>query len=258
MTPIDEIGLQRTRRHFFGQCGLSLGSMALLALERRARAAAIPGPAPATAAAPSPFGPRPPHFPAKAKSVIFLFMAGGPSHLELFDPKPMLAKLHGQLPPESFTKGKRFAFIKPDATLLGCKRKFARHGDSGAELSELLPHTAKIADKIAVLRSMKTDVFNHGPAKVFLNTGSPRFGRPAMGAWATYGLGSEADDLPGFVVLNSGPRGPRGGTSLYASGFLPTSHQGVPFRESGDPILNLSSPPGVDLDRQRQTIDAVN
>ena len=199
------------------------------------------------------------HHEPKAKSVIFLFMAGGPSQLDLFDEKPKLRELNGQVIPESYVKGKRFAFIKPDAKLLGTGRKFARHGESGAELSELLPHLATTADDICLVKSMATDVFNHGPAKLFVNTGSPQFmGRPSMGAWVTYGLGSESQNLPGFVVLQSGPRGPRGGAPLWASGFLPTNFQGVPLRSGKEPILNLANPAGIDQDRQREFTSAVN
>lgn len=247
--------LEQTRRHFFGGCALSLGSMALASLMRTGAGVGSANAAPAQFV--NPMEPKPGHFAAKAKRVIFLFMAGGPSHLDLFDPKPKLQELHGQPIPPSFTENKRFAFIKGDAQLMASQRKFQRHGKSGAEISELLPHTASIADDIAIIRSMKTDVFNHGPAKVFINTGSPQFGRPSMGAWVTYGIGSESQNLPGFVVLNSGPRGPRGGTSLYGSGFLPTTYQGVPLRTKGEPILDLSSPKGYDRRRQRAVLDAV-
>ena len=204
-----------------------------------------------------PLAPKKPHFPAKAKAVIYLFMAGAPSQLELFEPKPELNALHGQKVPESFTAGKRFAFIKGDAKLLGSVRKFDRHGQCGMNLSELLPHHRDIVDDVCWLRGMKTDVFNHGPAKCFINTGSPQFGRPSMGAWATYGLGSESDSLPGFVVLQSGPRGPRGGAALYGSGFLPSVHQGVPFLKGASPILDLAPPPGIDMKRQGEFTDAV-
>ena len=248
----DMTSLHSTRRHFFRDCGVGLGGMALgslLARESRA--------APAT----NPLAPKPGHFEPKAKAVIFLFMAGGPSQFELFDPKPELQKLHGQPIPESFVKGKRFAFMdtfaKERPKLLGTGRKFTRHGKTGAYVSECLPHFAKIVDDVAFVRSVATNVFNHGPAKVFFNSGSPQFGRPAMGSWVTYGLGSESTDLPGFVVLQSGPRGPRGGAGLWSSGFLPTTFQGVPFRSGGDPIINLSSPAGVTRDRQKEVIDTI-
>jgi len=253
MTQINPLLLQ-TRRHFFGQCGVGLGAAALAALFNDGRAAADD-------ALTNPLAPKKPHFPAKAKRVIFLFMAGGPSQLELFDYKPKLNELNGQPIPDEFIKGKRFAFMdtfsaKPPK-LLATRRKFARHGNAGTWLSECLPHTAGIVDDIAVVRSMATNVFNHAPAKLFVNTGSPQFGRPSMGSWVTYGIGSAARDLPGFVVLQSGPRGPRGGAALWGSGFLPTSYQGVPFRGGGEPILDLASPKSVAPERQRDVLDAV-
>src|SRR5207302_287518 len=198
---------------------------------------------------------------AKVKSVIYLFMAGGPSQLELFDYKPKLQDLNGKPIPDSYLKNKRFAFMdsftKQVPQLLGSPRKFARHGDCGSYVSECLPQTATIVDDIAMVRSVATDVFNHAPANVFMNTGSPQFGRPSMGAWVTYGIGSESQNLPGFIVLQSGPRGPRGGAACWSSGFLPTTYQGVPFRSSGEPILNLTSPQGIRSSQQRQAIDAV-
>ena len=198
------------------------------------------------------------HHPAKAKAVIFLFMAGGPSQLELFEPKPVLNKLHGKPVPESFIEGKRFAFLKGTPTVLGCERKFKQAGDVGMPISELLPHTRGVADDLCFVRGMKTDVFNHGPAKCFVNTGSPQFGRPSMGSWVTYGIGSESQDLPGFVVLQSGPRGPRGGAALWNNGFIPSVHQGVPFLKGPSPILDLKSPPGIDRTRQGEFVDAVS
>ena len=244
-----------TRRHFFQNCQVGLGSLALTSLLQGGRLEA----APQADTSHNPLSPRPGHFPAKAKSVIFMFMAGGPSQLELFDNKPKLQEMDGQVIPESYVKNKRFAFIKQDAKLLGTRRKFAQCGQSGAEISELLPHLRTVSDDICIVKSMHTDVFNHGPAKLFVNTGSPQFmGRPSMGAWVTYGIGSESQDLPGFVVLQSGPRGPRGGSPLWASGFLPTTYQGVPFRSGSEPILDLASPPGIDAHRQKQFVDAVN
>jgi hypothetical protein len=248
--------LQQTRRHFFQDCGVGLGSLALTALFQDGKLGAAPTP-PLV----NPLAPRPTHLPGQAKSVIYMFMAGGPSQLELFDYKPKLQELHGQPIPESFVKGKRFAFMdtfsKNRPKLLGTRRKFARHGKRGTWVSECLPYTSKIVDDLAIVRSMATDVFNHGPAKVFANTGSAQFGRPSMGAWVTYGIGSESQSLPGFVVLQSGPRGPRGGAAMWSSGFLPTTFQGVPFRTGGEPILNLSSPKGVTPRRQREALDAL-
>jgi hypothetical protein len=208
-----------------------------------------------------PMSPKKPHHRPKAKSIIFLFMAGGPSQLELFDYKPKLNQLSGQAIPDSFLEGKRFAFMdssfKNKSTLLGTKRTFHQYGKSGAWVSDLMPHTGGIVDDIAMVKSCATNLFNHAPAKLFMNTGSGQFGRPSMGSWVTYGIGSESRDLPGFVVLQSGPRGPRGGAVNWASGFLPTSYQGVPLRGSGDPILNLSSPEGIDAARQRRALDAI-
>jgi hypothetical protein len=240
-----------TRRHFFADCKIGLGAIGLASLLSENLLAAPSG------RSENPLAPQQGHFPARAEHVIFLFMAGGPSALELFDYKPKLQELDGQVIPESYVAGKRFAFLKKDATLLGTRRKFHRHGECGAEISELLPHIASICDDIAIIRSMKTEVFNHGPAKMFTNTGSPRFGRPSMGAWVTYGIGSESQDLPGFVVLHSGPRGPRGGTPLWGSGFLPTTYQGVPFLNGADPILNLSNPKGFDRQRQEDFVETV-
>ena len=188
-------------------------------------------------------------------------MAGGPSHLDLFDWKPELVKRDGQNIPESFIKGKRFAFMnssfKNPQKLQGTIRKFKQHGQSGMWASECFPHIGSIADEITLVRTCKTDLFNHAPAKLFMNTGSGIFGRPSMGSWVTYGIGSESSNLPGFVVLQSGPRGPRGGAVNWASGFLPTTHQGVPLRGSGDPILNLANPTGVSARSQRDSLDTL-
>jgi hypothetical protein len=209
----------------------------------------------------NPLAPKPPHFAARVKSVIYLFMAGAPSQFELFDYKPKLQEFDGKTAPESILKGKRFAFMdsftKEPPKLLGTRREFKRYGKSGLYFSELLPNIGSVADDIAMISGISTDNFNHGPAKCFINTGSTRFGRPSIGAWATYGIGSESEDLPGFVVLQSGPRGPRGGAALWGSGFLPTAYQGVPFRSGGDPILDLSSPKGVTSATQQRTLDAI-
>src|SRR5688500_4899178 len=242
-----------TRRHFFSQCALGLGSIALGSwLNEQMFAADAPKLA-------NPFAPKQPHFKPRAKNVIYLFMAGGPSQLELFDFKPRLVELNGQPIPQSFIEGKRFAFMGSShgTKLLGTRRTFKRHGQSGAWVSELFPHTAGIVDDISLLLSCKANLFNHAPAKLFMNTGSGQFGRPSMGSWVTYGIGSESDDLPGFVVLQSGPRGPRGGAVNWGSGFLPTTFQGVPLRGGGEPILNLTSPPGITPEKQRRTIDAI-
>jgi hypothetical protein len=256
MEPISPL-LQQTRRHFFGQCALGLGSLGLTSLLSDGRLFAAAQPAPGEV----PLAPKKPHFPARARSVIFLFMAGAPSQLELFDYKPKLQELNNQPIPDSFIKNKRFAFMdsftKEAPKLLGTRRRFERHGERGTYVSECLPHLARCVDGLAIVRSVATNVFNHAPAKIFINTGSPQFGRPSMGAWVTYGIGSESQSLPGFVVLQSGPRGPRGGALNWGSGFLPTAYQGVPFRSGGEPILNLTSPAGVTATRQKQVLDAV-
>jgi hypothetical protein len=199
----------QTRRHFFSRCSVGLGSIALSSL--------MAAPAPKMR---NPLEPKKTHFPAKAKNVIFLFMAGGPSQLDLFEHKPQLTKLNGKPIPESYTAGKRFAFMDSShrSDLLASRRSFKQYGQSGAWVSDLLPHTASIVDDISIVTTCKTDLFNHAPAKLYMNTGSGLFGRPSMGSWVTYGLGSECEDLPGFVVLQSGPRGPRGGHSQASGG----------------------------------------
>jgi hypothetical protein len=194
----------------------------------------------------------------RAKRVIQLFMAGAPSQFELFDDKPTLSRLDGQAPPPSLIEGQRFAFIDPArARLLGPRRRFERHGESGAAVSELLPFTAGIVDRLCFLRAVHTDEINHGPAKLFMNTGFGRFGRPSAGAWVSYALGSEAEDLPAFVVLQSGSRGPRGGAPLWGNGFLPPQYQGTTFRRGPDPVLHLRNPEGVGGASQRAFFDAV-
>ncbi len=237
------------RRWFFEQCGIGLGSLALGTLLGEGTLAAP--------AATDPLAPKQPHHRPRAKHVIFLFQAGAPSHLELFDNKPELAKHDGKLPPAELIEGYRAAFINPNSTLLGPKFKFARHGQSGAEISELLPHLAEVVDDVAIVRSLVTDAFNHAPGQIMMNTGSQQFGRPSFGAWTTYGLGSESRDLPGFVVLNSAKKGTSGGASNWGCGFLPTVYQGVPFRSQGDPVLFLSNPPGIDVQSQRESLDAL-
>ncbi len=251
MNPQDHQLRDITRRHFFNRCSLGVGSLALqqmLAGESQASVKIDPA---------NPMASRRPHHTAKAKRVIYLFMAGGPSQLDLFDHKPLLEKYSGQKPPESLMSGKRFAFLKGNETLLASPRKFGTYGQCGMTLSDLFPHHRKIVDDVCWMKGVTTDVFNHGPAKLFMNTGFQAPGRASMGSWVTYGLGSEAQDLPGFVVLQSGPRGPRGGAQLWSSGFLPTSFQGVPLRGSGDPILNLNSPAGMTRERERRFYDVV-
>ena len=236
-----------SRRWFLEQCGLGLGSLALGHLLREE----------GRAVADNPLAPKEPHHEPKAKNVIFLFMGGGPSHLELFDNKPKLAEFDGTLPPPELLEGYRAAFINPNSKLLGPKFKFANYGQSGAEVSELLPHLAEVVDDLAIVKSVATDAFNHAPAQVMMSTGSQQFGRPSFGAWTLYGLGSESQNLPGFVVFSSGQKGPSGGNSNWGSGFLPTVYSGVQFRSSGDPVLYLSNPPGVDDELQRDSLDAI-
>jgi hypothetical protein len=235
-----------SRRWFVEECGIGLGAIALSHLLGTAKAASA-----------DPLAPKKPHHEPKAKNVIFLFMAGAPSHLELFDNKPQLARFDGTLPPADLLKGYRAAFINPNSKLLGPKFKFVRAGSNGVEIGELLPHTAKIVDDIAIIKSMVTDAFNHAPGQLLMNTGSQQFGRPSMGAWVTYGLGSESKDLPAFVVFSSGKKGPSGGNSCWGSGFLPTVYQGVQFRGSGDPVLYLSNPKGIDNELQRDSLDSI-
>ncbi|HEU5118261.1 MAG TPA: DUF1501 domain-containing protein [Isosphaeraceae bacterium] len=239
-----------TRRHFFRDCGLGLGKIALASLLLESRLHAAPD------EAANPLAPRPPHFAPKAKRVIYMFMAGAPSQLDLFDEKPVLRKFDGEPVPAEVVKGQRYAFIRPDASLMSARSKFSRYGQSGAELSEMLPHLAEVVDEIAIVKSLHTDQFNHAPAQIFLNTGSPLPGRPSMGSWVTYGLGSESSDLPGFVVLSSGG-GNSGGAANWSSGFLPTAYQGVVFRSKGDPILDVSSPEGFDRRLQRDSLDLI-
>ncbi len=234
-----------TRRWFFRQCGVGLGSVALSSLLGK-----VP------AAVPNALAVRQPHYSPKAKRVIFLFMGGAPSQLDMFDYKPMLAKYNGKPVPKEVVMGQKYAFIKPDAELYATEFKFAKHGQCGAELSDALPYLSEVVDDIAIIKSMNTSAFNHAPGQVMMQTGSSQFGRPSMGSWVLYGLGRETENLPGFVVLNSAG-GLSGGTALYGSGFLPTIYQGVPFRKSGDPVLFLSNPAGVTEKMQRRTLDLI-
>ncbi len=237
-----------TRRQFLGGCGVGFGAAALTAL--------LDQPAQA-AESTNPLAPKASHFPARAKHVIYLHMAGSPSQLDLFDYKPKLVELNGQKCPDELLKNERFAFIKGVPTMLGTPHKFTKHGASGAEISNLLPHLSEVADDLCIVRSMVTDQFNHAPAQVFLNTGFARPGRPSMGSWLTYGLGSENQDLPGFAVLVSGGKTPDGGASLWGSGFLPSVYQGVQFRAQGEPVLYVSNPNGMDSATRRRSLDAL-
>jgi hypothetical protein len=251
MQNLDEL-LQLSRRRFLFQSSLGIGGIALSALLNEN----LFSQAAATLASADPLAPKPPHFAPKAKSVIYLFMAGAPSQLDLFEFKPKLTEMDGKEIPESLIKGERFAFLRGVPKVLGSPYKFQQHGQSGAYVSEMMPHLAEVVDDITFIRTMHTEQFNHVPAQLFINTGSPRFGRPCMGSWVTYGLGSEARDLPGFVVLASGKAG-RCGTSCWSNGFLPSVYQGVQFRSEGDPVLFLSNPPGVCTELRRETLDTL-
>ncbi|PQO45057.1 DUF1501 domain-containing protein [Blastopirellula marina] len=242
---------EQTRRHFFRNCGVGIGKIALASLLAESTLGSA-----AAAETASPFAPKPTHFPAKAKRVIYLFMAGAPSQLDMFDYKPKLAEMEGKPIPPSVIAGQRYAFIQPDAAVLGPRFKFAKHGECGAEISDTQPHLAKVVDELAIVRSCYTDHFNHAPAQLFCNTGNGVPGRPSMGSWLSYGLGSEAHDLPSFVVLKSGGS-LSGGAAMWNAGFLPSVHQGVPFRGQGDPILHVSNPPGYDDKAQRASLDLI-
>jgi len=241
---------QSARRKFLTSTASGLGLVALSSLLNEEGALGNE--------AANPLAPKQPHHPAKAKACIFILPEGAPSHIDLFDPKPKLQEQHGQQLPPSLTEKVRFAFLKKEtAVLWGSKRKFTKHGNCGMELSDYLPHLGNCADDIALIRSMHTDAFNHHPAQLMLMSGVPRFGRPSMGAWLTYGLGSESENLPGYVVLTAG-RGGSGGVSNWTSGFLPSTYQGVLFRDKGDPVLNLANPPGVSTDLQGRSLDAIS
>lgn len=227
-----------TRRQFLGGLGLCPIAMSSLLADGQRRART--------------------HFPARAKNVIWLFMAGAPSQLDLFEPKAALQRHDGQPVPAELIAGQRFAFLKGTPRLLGSPFAFARRGQCGAPVSELLPHLATVVDKVAFVKSMHTTQFNHGPAQVFMNTGHQIVGRPSCGAWVHHGLGSDAVDLPGFVVLVSGKVDPGAGASLWSSGFLPTVHQGVELRTRGEPVPNVRDPEGVDRAARGRTIALVN
>jgi hypothetical protein len=240
-----------TRRHFLRDCQVGIGGLALASLLGREGLAA-PGPQPV-----NPLAPKPAPLPAKAKSIIYLHMSGAPPQQELFDWKPKLVEHNMQPCPQELLDGQRFPFIKGHPVLLGTPYKFAQHGQSGAWVSELLPNLAGMVDDMAIIRSMHTDQFNHAPAELFLYTGSARAGGASMGSWITYGLGSENEDLPGFMVLLSGGTDPSGGKSLWGSGFLPSVYQGVQCRQQGDPILYVSNPDGMSRQSRRRSLDAL-
>src|SRR5688572_25930862 len=244
-----------SRRHFLLESAAGLGAVALGAMFS---GCGTPAGKNALDLVLDPMSAKSPHFPGKAKRVIFLHMAGAPSQLELFDFKPELQKLNNQLCPPSLLEGKRFAFIRGTPKMLGPQANFKQFGDSGAYVSDYLPHFAEIADEVPFLKGVYTDQFNHAPAQLFVHTGSSRLGRPSIGSWVTYGRGSENTNLPGFVVLTSGGKTPDAGKSVWGSGFVPSVYQGVQCRSEGDPVLFLSDPEGIDRDMKRRMIDAIN
>jgi hypothetical protein len=245
-----------SRRHFIKESAMGLGALALGALIGCGKSSSS-----ATQIAFDPAHPlaaKLPPFPGKAKSVIYLHMAGAPSQLELFDYKPELMKMDGQDCPPSLLEGKRFAFIRGVPKMLGPQAKFSQHGESRAWVSENMPHLASIVDEISFLKAVTTDQFNHAPAQLLVHTGGPRLGRPSIGSWVTYGLGTENQNLPGFVVLTSGGKNPDAGKSVWGSGFLPSVYQGVQCRSEGDPVLFLDDPDGMSRDLRKASIDAIN
>lgn len=244
--------LEETRRHFFGRCAVGLGQIALGSL--------MGGRLYGQDTRFDPMAPKGSHFPARIKSVIYLYMAGGPSQFELFDEKPVLRKLDGQQLPPSILQGKRFAFMDQthrNPTLYSPKRRFRQYGRSGKSVSDCLPNLATVVDDLAFVSTIAVENPNHAPAALFVNTGSSLFGRPSVGSWVTYGIGSESQNLPGFVVLLSGANRPSGAPNMWLSGFLPTAYQGVPFQAGPVPIPDLASPPGVSAALQKETIEAV-
>ena len=249
--------LDVTRRHFFGDCAVGVGKIALASLLTNALSSRNTF---ADAAVGNVSGnlmsAKPTHFRATAKSVIHLFMAGAPSHLDLFDYKPALAKFEGKPIPPEIIAGQRYAFIRADSAAMGPRFKFVKHGQSGAELAEVLPHLGKVADDICIVKSLSTDQFNHAPAQIFINTGFAQPGRPSIGSWVSYGIGAESNDLPAFIVMSTGS-GISGGAANWSSGFLPSVYTGVRLRNQGDPILDVSSPPGVDARLQKDSFDLV-
>jgi|SRR5579872_4056324 len=248
-----ELALNVTRRHFFRDCAVGVGKIALASL---LSGAIRPERAFGGAAADAPEGARPTHFPAKAKSVIHIFMAGAPSHLDLYDYKPALAKLEGKPIPPEVIGGQRYAFIRPESAAFGPRFKFNKCGESGAEIAEIMPHLAKIVDDICIVKSLHTEQFNHAPAQIFFTTGFSQPGRPSMGSWVTYGIGAETNDLPAFVVMSTGS-GISGGAATWSSGFLPSVYTGVRLRNQGDAILDVSNPAGVDPQLQKDSFNLV-
>jgi hypothetical protein len=250
MNPTIDLLQAQTRRHFLRQAGqFSLGAVAMNSL--------LGTSASGLTAAVNPLAPHKPHFPAKVKRVVYLHMSGGPPHLDIFDYKPELVKHNGEDAPDAFIKGKKFAFTTGVPKLMGTPHTFTQHGKGGIWMSDAIPNFHGIADEMCVVKSMFTDQFNHAPAELMLFTGSPRQGRPSMGSWVTYGLGSENENLPGFVVLISSGVQPSGGQGLWGTGFIPSVFQGVQCRSKGDPVLYVSDPPGMDRELRRKTLDAL-
>lgn len=245
--------LLQTRRYFLAE---AMGGLASMWLASQGWAADDHGRLKKDPA--KPLAPTAPHFAAKAKRVIYLHMAGSPSQLELFDYKPQLEKLDGKDCPREFVEGKQFAFIQGIPKLLGPQFPFQQAGQSGQWISDRLPHLAGVIDEICFIKSMYTDQFNHGPAQLLMHTGSQNLGSASIGAWATYGLGSENQDLPGFIVLTSGGKNPDAGKSVWGAGFLPSVYQGVQCRSQGDPVLYLSNPDGISSSLRRKTLDALS
>ncbi|MCE2785385.1 MAG: DUF1501 domain-containing protein [Pirellula sp.] len=245
--PVQEHLLNRTRRNFLANAGLSLGAVALVDLQTGHR----------SQAADNPLAPKVAHFPRKAKRVIYLHMTGSPPNLDLYDYKPKLIEMDGQEAPASFIQGKEFAFTSGTPKLLGTRHQFEKCGQSGLQLSDCLPNLKKYADEMCIIHSMHTEQFNHAPAELLIYTGSPRSGRPSFGSWLTYGLGSENENLPAFVVLISSGVQPNGGKSSFGSGFLPSVYQGVQCRSQGEPVLYVSDPPGIDRQLRRKSLDTL-
>ncbi|EAZ80165.1 DUF1501 domain-containing protein [Algoriphagus machipongonensis] len=252
---------RQTRRHFLMDCVSKVGGLALAPLmfgcDTGSSNKAVKG-LDLSERDLNPLAPLPPPYAGKAKSIIYLHMAGAPSQLELFDFKPELAKYHNKPCPESLLEGRTFAFIRGVPNLLGPQAEFKQHGESGAWVSDFLPHFSKVVDEVAFLKAVHTDQFNHGPAQLFMQTGSPRLGRPSLGSWVTYGLGTENQNLPGFVVLTSGGKTPDAGKSVWGSGFLPSVYQGVQCRSKGDPVLYLKDPDGMSRDMKKNLVTAIN
>ncbi|MDG2399798.1 MAG: DUF1501 domain-containing protein [Akkermansiaceae bacterium] len=249
MNPQLESLQYKTRRHFFKQCSMGLGGVALSEM--------LATDAMGLEAPDNPLLPKLPHFAPKAKRVIYLHLTGSPPHLDMWDHKPELVKRDGQECPDEYIKGKKFAFTSGTPKLMGSPRTFKQYGKNGLWMSDAIPHLHGVADDLCIINSMTTDHFNHAPAELFVHTGFQQPGRPTFGAWTTYGLGSENQNLPGYVVLISSGVQPNGGKSSFGSGFIPSVHQGVQCRSKGDPVLYVSDPPGMDRSLRRSSLDAL-